>query len=125
MAFNNKQKHQGEPVMLPREHYLKQPFQDPANFPEGFARSPELSDIQARLIRKHGTLITALCADEVADPTADDLHLLKVISLQRTPKTPVEQAWMKYLSLVAQKTSTGDDPETRPKARAKKKVASA
>lgn len=109
--------------MLPREHYLKQPFQDPVHFPEGFAGSSELSDIQARLIRKHGNLINALCADEVADPTADDLHLLKVISLQRTPKTPVEQAWMKYLSLIANKTSSGtDEPETRPKTRTKKKV---
>jgi uncharacterized protein YifE (UPF0438 family) len=92
--------------MLPREHYLKQPFQDSVNFPEGFAKSPELSDIQARLIRKHGTLIMALCADELSDPNADDLHLLRVIAHQSAPKTPVEQAWVKYLSLIDKSSPT-------------------
>lgn len=85
--------------MLPREHYLKQPFQDPHNFPEGFEKGG-LSSIQARLVRKHGVLINALCDDNVADANTEDQHLLKVLANQGSPKTPVEQAWVKYLSLV-------------------------
>lgn len=85
--------------MLPREHYLKQTYQDGVNFPNGFEKGG-LSDIQARLIRKHGALINALTIDEVSDPTAEDLHILKVIASQSAPKSPVEQAWIKYLNLV-------------------------
>ena len=85
--------------MLPREHYLKQPFQDSVNFPDGFEKGG-LSSIQARLVRKHGVLINALCDDNVADDNSEDQHLLKVLANQGSPKTPVEQAWVKYLSLV-------------------------
>ncbi len=85
--------------MLPRDHYLKQTFQDTVNFPDGFEKGG-LSDIQARLIRKQGILINALTMEEVSDPTADDLHMLKVIANQSAPKSPIEQAWVKYLSIV-------------------------
>ena len=85
--------------MLPRDHYLKQTFQDAVNFPDGFEKGG-LSDIQARLIRKQGILINALTMEEVSDPTADDLHMLKVIANQSAPKSPIEQAWVKYLSIV-------------------------
>ncbi|RYZ86486.1 MAG: hypothetical protein EOO68_28850, partial [Moraxellaceae bacterium] len=85
--------------MLPRDHYLKQAFQDLAHFPNGFEKGG-LSDIQARLVRKNGALISALCIDEVSDATPDDLHILKVIANQSAPKNPVEQAWIKYLSIV-------------------------
>lgn len=85
--------------MLPREHYLKQPFQDREHFPAGFEQSTQLSSHQARLIRKHGALINALCRGEVANPTDEDRHLLKVIARQAAPKNPVEQAWLKYLNL--------------------------
>ncbi len=91
--------------MLPREHYLKQAFQDPLNFPDGF-EAGGLSSIQARLVRKHGMLISALVDENVSDPTPEDLHLLKVIANQGAPKTPVEQAWVKYLSLVKAKQAT-------------------
>ena len=73
--------------MLPREHYLKQTYMDAVNFPEGFEKGG-LSDIQARLVKKHGVLINALSLDEVSNPTVDDLHLLKVISNQSSPKSP-------------------------------------
>lgn len=92
--------------MLPREHYLKQPFQDREHFPAGFDHSSQLSGIQARLIRKHGALIHALCRGEVANPTDEDRHLLKVIAKQAAPKNPVEQAWLKYLA-ITRKASTG------------------
>lgn len=85
--------------MLPRDHYLKQTFQDAVNFPDGFEKGG-LSDIQARLIRKQGVLVNALTMEEVSDPTADDLHMLKVIANQSAPKSPIEQAWVKYLSIV-------------------------
>ena len=85
--------------MLPRDHYLKQPFQDLTHFPQGFEKGG-LSDIQARLVKKNGTLIQALCQDEVSDASQDDLHILKVISNQSAPRNPVEQAWIKYLSIV-------------------------
>ncbi|MBE8716889.1 DUF413 domain-containing protein [Cellvibrio polysaccharolyticus] len=88
--------------MLPREHYLKQMFQDPANFPDGF-EAGGLSSIQARLVKKHGMLISALIDENVSDPSADDLHLLKVIANQVAPKNPVEQAWIKYISIVKSK----------------------
>lgn len=89
--------------MLPREHYLKQPFQDPKHFPAGFEHAGRLSSSQARLIRKHGALITALGHGEVSNPTDDDRHLLKVIARQAAPKNPIEQAWLKYLTLREEK----------------------
>jgi uncharacterized protein YifE (UPF0438 family) len=58
------------------------------------------------LVRKHGMLISALVDDNVSDPTPEDLHLLKVIANQGAPKTPVEQAWVKYLSLVKAKQAS-------------------
>ena len=103
--------------MLPREHYLKQAFQDSTHFPDGFEKGG-LSDIQARLIRKNGTLINALSIDEVSDPTTEDLHLLKVIANQSSPKNPVEQAWVKYLSLVKSLSIT--NPKAKGKAKANK-----
>jgi uncharacterized protein YifE (UPF0438 family) len=95
--------------MLPREHYLKQTYQDGVNFPNGLEKGG-LSDIQARLIRKHGALINALTMDEVSDPTPEDLHILKVIASQSAPKSPVEQAWIKYLNLV--KANQANNPKT-------------
>lgn len=86
--------------MLPREHYLKQPFKDSVNFPAGFEHTGRLSSSQARLIRKHGALIIALNRGEVTNPTDEDRHLLKVVARQAAPKTPVEQAWLKYLMLI-------------------------
>src|SRR4051812_15038101 len=103
--------------MLPRDHYLKQSFQDATHFPAGFEKGG-LSDVQARLVRKYGTLITALCMDEVSDLTADDQHLLKVVANQSTPKSPTEQAWIKYLSIV--RKLEGDSPT---KTKGKSKVA--
>src|SRR6478735_7699279 len=103
--------------MLPREHYLKQAFIDSVHFPNGFEKGG-LSDIQARLVRKNGTLINALVADEVSYPTPEDLHILKVIANQSSPKNPVEQAWIKYLSLV--KGSAISNPKTKSKAKVAK-----
>jgi uncharacterized protein len=121
-AINNKSAHtkNGEISMLPREHYLKQAFLDSAHFPNGFEKGG-LSDIQARLVRKNGTLISALCIDEVSDPTSEDLHILKVIANQSSPKNPVEQAWVKYLSLV--KSLSASAPKTKSKAKAAAKPA--
>ena len=101
--------------MLPRDHYLKQTFQDTAHFPNGFEKGG-LSDIQARLVRKNGHLITALVADEVSDPSSEDLHILKVIANQSAPKSPVEQAWVKYLNIVKAAASTGTKKASKAKA---------
>lgn len=99
--------------MLPRDHYLKQTFQDAVNFPDGFEKGG-LSDIQARLIRKQGVLVNALTMEEVSDPTPDDLHILKVIANQSAPKSPIEQAWVKYLSIVkARQASTPGKSKTK------------
>jgi len=103
--------------MLPREHYLKQAFQDLVHFPNGFEKGG-LSDIQARLVRKNGTLVSALCIDEVSDPTPEDLHILKVIANQSSPKNPVEQAWVKYLSIV--KNLAANNPKGKGKTKAAK-----
>lgn len=103
--------------MLPRDHYLKQTFQDAVNFPEGFEKGG-LSDIQARLVRKHGALIHAITQDEVSDATSDDMHILKVIANQSAPKSPIEQAWVKYLSIV--KTRQADAPTKPSKAKTTK-----
>lgn len=106
--------------MLPREHYLKQPFQDSVNFPDGFEKGG-LSSTQARLVRKHGVLINALCDDNVADANSEDLHLLKVLENQGSPKTPVEQAWMKYQSLVkAKEAAAASTKTTKSKAKTEK-----
>lgn len=102
--------------MLPRDHYLKQTFQDAINFPDGFEKGG-LSDIQARLIRKQGVLVNALMMEEVSDATADDQHILKVIANQSAPKSPIEQAWVKYLSIV--KTRQASAP-AKSKAKATK-----
>ncbi len=101
--------------MLPREHYLKQTFQDAVNFPEGFEKGG-LSDIQARLVRKHGALINAITQEEVSDPTADDLHILKVVANQSVPKSPIEQAWVKYLSIVKTRQASAPAKTNKPKA---------
>jgi uncharacterized protein YifE (UPF0438 family) len=101
--------------MLPREHYLKQTFQDAVNFPDGFEKGG-LSDIQARLIRKQGVLINALSMDEVSDPTAEDQHMLKVIANQSAPKSPIEQAWAKYLSIVKSRQAAAPAKPTKAKA---------
>lgn len=103
--------------MLPRDHYLKQTFQDAVNFPDGFEKGG-LSDIQARLVRKQGMLINALNQEEVSDPTAEDLHILKVIANQSAPKSPIEQAWVKYLSIV--KARQASAPAKTPKAKTTK-----
>ncbi|MEN0039149.1 MAG: DUF413 domain-containing protein [Cellvibrio sp.] len=103
--------------MLPRDHYLKQTFQDAINFPDGFEKGG-LSDIQARLIRKQGVLVNALMMEEVSDATADDQHILKVIANQSAPKSPIEQAWVKYLSIV--KTRQAAAPAKTSKAKATK-----
>jgi uncharacterized protein YifE (UPF0438 family) len=104
--------------MLPREHYLKQTFQDAVNFPDGFEKGG-LSDIQARLIRKQGVLINALMMDEVSDPTTEDQHILKVIANQSAPKSPIEQAWIKYLAIVkTRQVSTPAKAKAKPKAKA-------
>ncbi|QEY16624.1 hypothetical protein D0C16_11970 [Cellvibrio sp. KY-GH-1] len=109
--------------MLPRDHYLKQTFQDAVNFPEGFEKGG-LSDVQARLIRKHGVLINALMQEEVSDPTTDDQHILKVIANQSAPKSPIEQAWVKYLSIAkARQASAPTKTKTKPKAKAAEPVA--
>lgn len=107
--------------MLPREHYLKQSFQDAVNFPEGFEKGG-LTDIQARLVRKNGILINALIVDEVSDPTSDDLHILKVIANQSAPKSPVEQAWAKYITLVKAKSSDSKPAKKTAKAKADTKT---
>lgn len=101
--------------MLPREHYLKQTFQDAVNFPEGFEKGG-LSDIQARLVRKHGALINAITQEEVSDPTTDDLHILKVVANQSVPKSPIEQAWIKYLSIVKARQAAAPAKVSKPKA---------
>lgn len=104
--------------MLPREHYLKQTFQDAVNFPDGFEKGG-LSDVQARLIRKHGVLINALMQEEVSDPTTDDQHILKVIANQSAPKSPIEQAWIKYLAIVkTRQVSAPAKSKPKPKAKA-------
>ncbi len=100
--------------MLPREHYLKQTFQDAVNFPEGFEKGG-LSDIQARLVRKHGALINAITQEEVSDPTTDDLHILKVVANQSVPKSPIEQAWVKYLSIVKARQAAAPAKVTKTK----------
>lgn len=104
--------------MLPRDHYLKQTFQDTVNFPDGFEKGG-LSDIQARLIRKQGVLVNALTMEEVSDPTADDLHILKVIANQSAPKSPIEQAWVKYLSIVKSRQASAPAKSSKTKAKAK------
>ena len=101
--------------MLPRDHYLKQTFQDATNFPDGFEKGG-LSDIQARLIRKQGILVNALIMEEVADPTADDLHILKVIANQSAPKSPIEQAWVKYISIVKSRQASAPPKTSKTKA---------
>lgn len=109
--------------MLPREHYLKQTFQDAVNFPEGFEKGG-LSDVQARLIRKQGVLINALMQEEVSDPTSDDHHILKVIANQSAPKSPVEQAWVKYLAIVkTRQASAPAKTKAKPKAKVESKEA--
>lgn len=104
--------------MLPRDHYLKQTFQDAVNFPEGFEKGG-LSDVQARLVRKHGVLINALMQEEVSDPTTDDQHVLKVVANQSAPKSPIEQAWVKYLAIVkTRQASTPAKTKAKPKTKA-------
>lgn len=93
--------------MLPREHYLKQPFQGLRDLHNQEA----LNSAQARLVKKHGSLITALLNNEVLNPTLADMRTLKVISQRNAPTNPVEQAWLKYEAQLA---------EQKPKRRLKR-----
>lgn len=86
--------------MLPRSHYLKQPYRD-TRLPCELEKAG-MSAAQARLIKKHGILIRALLEGQVTDANAEDLHLLKVIQRGCNPRTPLEQAWLKYLELIEQ-----------------------
>lgn len=88
--------------MLPRSHYLKQPYRD-TQLSSGLEQAG-MSAAQARLIKKHGILIRALLEGQVTDPSADDQHLLKVIERGCNPRTPLEQAWLKYLELIEQES---------------------
>ena len=81
--------------MLPREHYVKQPFYGLNDLPD----TGDLTGAQQRLIKKHGTLITALLNDEVLNPNLADMRLVKIITQKSAPTTPVEQAWLKFESL--------------------------
>ncbi|WP_052480990.1 DUF413 domain-containing protein [Gilvimarinus agarilyticus] len=84
--------------MLPREHYLKQAFQGHNNL-----KKPEaLTSAQARLLKKHGALITALLNDEVLNPTLADMRTVRIITQKSAPTNPVEQAWLKYEALLAE-----------------------
>ncbi|WP_339614712.1 DUF413 domain-containing protein [uncultured Gilvimarinus sp.] len=84
--------------MLPREHYLKQPFQGHRDL-----QNPEaLTSAQSRLIKKHGSLITALLNDDVLNPSLSDMRTVKIITQKSTPTNPVEQAWLKYEALLAE-----------------------
>ncbi len=82
--------------MLPREHYLKQPFTGLAQLPANHTLTPP----QLRLVKKHGALISALLGDEVLNPSLEDMHLVKVLGQECAPTTPVELAWLKFQSLV-------------------------
>ncbi len=81
--------------MLPREHYIKQPFYGLG----GLADANKLTSEQQRLIKKHGALITALLNDEVLNPNLADMRLVKIVTQKSAPTTPVEQAWLKFESL--------------------------
>lgn len=83
--------------MLPREHYLKQPFTGLAQLPATHTLTPA----QLRLLKKHGTLITALLGDEVLNPSLEDMRLVKVLRQECAPTTPVELAWLKFQSLLS------------------------
>lgn len=95
--------------MLPRSHYLKQPYRD-THLSKGLEKAG-LSAAQARLIKKHGILIRALLESQVTDPSADDQHLLKVIERGCNPRTPLEQAWLKYLELINGEYQQGQSHE--------------
>ncbi|MDO3381908.1 DUF413 domain-containing protein [Gilvimarinus algae] len=82
--------------MLPREHYLKQPFHGLQQLTD----TSSLTSAQTRLIKKHGALITALLSDEVLNPNLADLRLVKTLSNKSAPTNPVEQAWLKYEALL-------------------------
>ncbi|WP_049721342.1 DUF413 domain-containing protein [Gilvimarinus polysaccharolyticus] len=84
--------------MLPREHYLKQPFQGL----HALHNQEALSSAQARLVKKHGTLIVALLNNDVLNPTLADMRTVKVISQKNAPTNPIEQAWLKYDALITE-----------------------
>lgn len=94
--------------MLPRSHYLKQPYCD-TRLPRDLGKAG-MSAAQARLIKKHGILIRALLENQVTDPSTEDLHLLKAIQRGCNPRTPLEQAWLKYLDLIEQQPPLARSP---------------
>ncbi len=96
--------------MLPRNHYLKQSYCDTHLSCD--LEKAGMSAAQARLIKKHGILIRALLESQVADPSAEDQHLLKVIERGCNPRTPLEQAWLKYLELIEREDHQGRNHPT-------------
>ncbi|MDO3387050.1 DUF413 domain-containing protein [Gilvimarinus sp. SDUM040013] len=81
--------------MLPREHYLKQPYHGANDLND----THPLTSAQLRLIKKHGALINALLQDEVLNPNFADMQLLKAIDGKSSATNPVAHAWLKYTSI--------------------------
>ena len=75
---------------------LKRLFNDPKNYPYGFARSGDFSISESAALNRYGCLIAALVDGKIKPETEDDERLLRCALGDLEPASVVEKAWHKY-----------------------------
>lgn len=79
-----------------REQLLNSAFNDPKNYPYGFARSGDFSISESKALTEFGRLISALVTGELSCSCEEDESLLAVAREEKEPETTAERAWIKY-----------------------------
>ncbi|MCY7295363.1 DUF413 domain-containing protein [Alteromonas sp. a30] len=83
-----------------REQLLNSAFNDPRNYPYGFARSGDFSISESQALSQYGRLISALVSGQLSCANEEDENLLAVAQGEKSPSTVVERAWVKYQSRI-------------------------
>ncbi len=79
-----------------REQLLNYAFQDPRNYPYGFARSGDFSISESKALSQYGGLISALLDGELTCSCEEDESLLAAARGEKEPSSVAEKAWDKY-----------------------------
>lgn len=79
-----------------REQLLTRSYQDPKNYPYGFARSGDFSISESKALSQYGNLICALLDGELDCSCKEDKGLLAVALGEKAPESVAERAWSKY-----------------------------
>ena len=85
---------------LPQSFQSNRRFYDDTHFPRGFGRYGTLTIAEARLLETHGHALKALHYGIQPPETDEETRFVEVTRGQAGPLSPIERAWMKYLSLI-------------------------